>query len=78
MSSYELITVEEFTEQLSSYTPETEVTFGSSTYSNRPLIFYRFKRWAEDVLLIELNEIDEGYRSTPEHLYRITVGEIRE
>ncbi|WP_417914864.1 hypothetical protein [Candidatus Electronema sp. JM] len=78
MSSYELITVGEFTEKLSGYAPETEVTFGSSTYSHCPLIFERFKRYGKDVLLIELSEIDEDHGSTPEHLHRITVGEIRE
>ncbi|RWX46146.1 hypothetical protein H206_00438 [Candidatus Electrothrix aarhusensis] len=81
MSSYELITVEKLTKQLSSYEPETEITFGSSTYSKRPLIFLRFKRYAEDVLLIELYEdveTGESHRPTPEHVDRITVGEIRE
>lgn len=78
MSSYELITVGEFAEQLRGYAPETKVTFGSSTYSHCPLIFERFKRYGKDVLLIELSEIDESHGPSPEHLHRITVGDIRE
>ncbi|PSS72119.1 hypothetical protein [Shewanella algae] len=34
------------------------ITFGSSKYSKKPLIFYRFKARGDDLLQVELNEID--------------------
>ena len=40
--------------------PDTEITFGSSKYRKRPLIFYRFKTRGEKLLQIELNEIDQS------------------
>lgn len=76
MSEIKRVTVGELISSLQQYSPETEVTFGSSTYSKRPLIFYRFKRRGADLLQIELSEIGEGCEPTPEIDNRITVGKI--
>ncbi|MBY7997986.1 hypothetical protein KW438_21490 [Vibrio fluvialis] len=56
------------------------ITFGSSKYSKRPLIFYRFKARGDDLLQIELNEIDnETWEEDDSELHlRITVGLLRE
>jgi len=61
---------------LSNFSPEAEITFGSSKYRKRPLIFYRFKCRGEDLLQIELNEIDENFDPTSEIDCRPTVQEF--
>lgn len=53
------LTVGELRKKLESCPPETQITFGSSKYSMRPLIFYRVKQRGENYLQIELNELDE-------------------
>ena len=51
------LTVGELKSALSGLPDDMQVTFGSSRYSKRPLIFYRFKK-RDDGLQIELNELD--------------------
>jgi len=55
----EVLTVGELKEFLQGVPPETEITFGSSKYCRRPLIFNRFKKSGDKLLLIELIEIDK-------------------
>ena len=56
------------------------ITFGSSKYSKKPLIFYRFKARGDDLLQVELNEIDsESWGEQDSELHsRITIGDLRE
>ncbi|WP_027179446.1 hypothetical protein [Maridesulfovibrio bastinii] len=65
---------------LTAFDPNDEITFGSSTFSRRPLTFYRTKVRGEKLLLIELNEIHDDLsnwnRPEPEHEARITVGDL--
>ena len=56
--------------------PQTEITFGSSKFRKRPLIFYRFKSRGEKLLSIELNEIDKAYEPISEIDCRPTVGKF--
>ncbi|WP_339021825.1 hypothetical protein [Aeromonas salmonicida] len=73
------LTVGELKECISDLPSDMEITFGSSRYSKRPLIFYRFKSRGDDLLQIELNELEpEGWRNESELDYRITVGYLRE
>lgn len=53
--------------------PNMQITFGSSRYRKRPLIFYRFHFNDKDMLLIELNELDKDSENISECEYRITV-----
>jgi hypothetical protein len=69
-------TVGELMETLQKHPEDTEVTFGSSTYSKRPLIFYRFKQRGPNLLSIELSEVGDGDEPKLEIDNRITVGEI--
>lgn len=73
-----ILTVGELKRLLLNQDPETEITFGSSKYRKRPLIFYRFKQRGEDLLQIELNEIDQNFEPTSEMEHRRTVGEFLE
>lgn len=52
------LTVGELLSYLNNFPPEMEITFGSSKYTARPLIFYRFKQRGDDLLQIELNELE--------------------
>ncbi|MDC5838640.1 hypothetical protein [Vibrio europaeus] len=56
------------------------MTFGSSKYSKKPLVFNRFKARGDDLLQIELNEIDhDSWDEQDSELHsRISVGELRE
>lgn len=55
-----VLTVGELKRFLKAVAPETEITFGSSKYRKRPLVFNRFKTRGEKLLQIELNEIDQS------------------
>ncbi len=57
----ESLTVGKLCNFLSKVPPDTEITFGSSKYRMRPLVFYRFKMRGDDLLQIELNEIDGNF-----------------
>lgn len=70
------ITVRELREFLENVDPETEITFGSSKYSKRPLIFYRFKTKGPKLLLIELNELDQNFDPVSEIDCRPTVSDF--
>lgn len=73
------LTVGELKKHIADLPSDMEITFGSSKYSKRPLIFYRFKRRGDDLLQIELNELDpEGWKNDCELDHRITVGYLRE
>lgn len=60
------LTVGELKEFLKTVPPETEITFGSSKFRKRPLVFYRFKMRGDRLLQIELNEIDKSWPPTSE------------
>lgn len=69
-----MLTVGKFRELLNKYPYNSEITFGSSKYRHRPLIFYRFKQKGDDLLLIELNELDYSIQEpASEHEHRKTV-----
>lgn len=53
------LTVGELRQFLEGVPPETELTFGSSRFRKRPLIFYRFKNWDDDKVLVCLEELDK-------------------
>ncbi len=55
-----ILTVGKLRTFLEAVAPENEITFGSSKYGKRPLVFYRFKTRGEKLLQIELNEIDQN------------------
>jgi hypothetical protein len=75
----ENLTVGKLEELISDLPSDMEITFGSSRFSKRPLIFYRFKRRGDDHLQLELNEIDnEGLPEDSELDHRITVGDLKE
>lgn len=76
MGDIERMTVGELTEILQQYPPETEIIFGSSKYSKRPLLYSRCKIRGENLLQIELEEIGEGCKPTSEIDERTTVEEI--
>lgn len=65
-SQTNVLTVRKLKEFLEGVDPEAEITFGSSKYRKRPLIFYRFKMRGEKLLQIELNEIDQNFKPTSE------------
>lgn len=69
------LTVGKLRELLNKFSSDIEITFGSSKYRQRPLIFYRFKQRGEDILQIELNELDDNIREPiSEYECRKTVG----
>jgi hypothetical protein len=70
------ITTGQLKTMLSGFHPNTPISFGSSKYRKRPLVFYRFHFNDMDTLLIELNEIDECSIPVSECDCRITVSEI--
>ncbi|HCE2191320.1 TPA: hypothetical protein ACF3XD_004468 [Vibrio parahaemolyticus] len=74
------LTVGDLQECIRGLPDDMPMTFGSSKYSKRPLIFYRFKARGEDLLQIELNEIDnDTWEDEDSELHlRITVGHLRE
>lgn len=73
------LTVKELNDAISAVDDSLEITFGSSRYSKRPLIFYRFKRRGDDLLQIELNELEgEYFDDIAEIDDRITVGKLRD
>jgi len=61
-----ILTVGKLKTFLETVDPENEITFGSSKYRKRPLIFYRFKTRGEKLLQIELNEIDQDHEPISE------------
>ena len=63
---------------LGEYPEDTELTFGSSTFSQRPLIFFRCKKRGPTHICVELNELvdDDAYIPKPEHELRKTVGDL--
>ena len=67
------LTVGELRHFLQNEDPEKEITFGSSKYRMRPLIFYRFKEVEHNHLQIELSEIDPNYHPMAEIDNRRTV-----
>ncbi|MEZ9627867.1 hypothetical protein [Aliivibrio fischeri] len=73
------LTVGELLEIIGELPDDMPITFGSSKYSKKPLVFYRFKTRGADVLQIELNEIDnETWADEDSELNsRITVGYLR-
>jgi len=70
------ITVGEITKALAGLPRYTEITFGSSKYRKRPLVFYRFKSRGKTLLQIELNELDHSSENDSELESRRTVGEF--
>ena len=66
--------VGELRRYLSDLPHDMEITFGSSKWSKRPLMFYRFKKRGENLLHIELNEIDKVSPPMSECEERETVG----
>lgn len=78
------MTVGDFQEMLEKFPADQAVTFGSSSFTRRPLIFYRFKNRGPGEIFLELTEIScnprlnpEAYGNPePEHERRITVGEL--
>lgn len=71
-----VLTVGELRKFLENQSFDTEITFGSSKYRKRPLIFYRFKKRGDNLLQIELNEIDNQSEPISEIDCRKTVGEF--
>lgn len=67
------VTVGQIKHFLASVNPKSHITFGSSKYSQRPLIFYRFKRRGDNLLQIELNELDNTDDAVSEFECRETV-----
>ncbi len=74
------LTVGELLEIIQGLPDDMPITFGSSKYSKKPLIFYRFKARGDELLQIELNEIDnESWDAEDSELHaRITVGDLRQ
>ncbi|WP_020589973.1 hypothetical protein [Desulfobacter curvatus] len=72
----EVLTVGKLRTFLEKQSSDTEITFGSSKYRKRPLIFYRFKQRGDDLLQIELNEIDKQWEPISEIDCRPTVGDF--
>lgn len=76
------MTVGEFKAMFSNFPQDSMVTFGSSSYSRRPLVFYRTKIRDEKFLTIELTELilypldPDALVPEPEHEQRITVAEF--
>ena len=68
------LTVGELRQFLKNKNTEEEITFGSSKFRMRPLIFYRFKKVEEKKLQIELSEIDPNFHPMAEIDNRKTVG----
>lgn len=70
-------TVGELKSFLKTVPAETEITFGSSTFSKRPLVFYRCKRRGEDLLGIEVSELDSDPDNPCAEIdERITAGKL--
>ncbi len=69
------LTVGSLLKDLSRFPRDTPVTFGSSRWTARTLIFYRFKIRGPESLQIELSELSE-FGAGPEHESRITAGYI--
>lgn len=67
------LTVGELRQFLKNENGETEITFGSSKFRMRPIIFYRFKKLEEKLLQIELSEIDPNFHPMAEIDNRTTV-----
>ena len=44
---------------LSSIDPETEITFGSSKFLKRPLVFQKIKSYGPKIALVVLDELDK-------------------
>ncbi len=78
------MTVGEFRKSLEKFPPELVVTFGSSSFTRRHLIFNRFKNRGPGQIFLELVEITCNPRHNtdayeipePEHERRITVGNL--
>ncbi len=70
------LTVGQLRKFLETVDRENEITFGSTKYSQRPLIFYRFKQRGEKLLQIELNELEDESDQTSEIDHRKTVGDF--
>lgn len=69
-----ILTVGQLKGKLAEVDRNYQITFGSSFYRKRPLIFYRFKIRGEKLLQIELNEIDQAWEPQSEQESRETVG----
>ena len=69
-----IMTVGQFRKILGTFDRDNEVTFGSTKYTQRPLIFYRFKQRGENLLQIELNELEDEKSPEAEIDNRKTVG----
>ena len=68
--------VQELISVLAQYPDDMLITFGSTKYRKRPLIFYRTKIRGEKHLSIELNELDGSDPDMTEWSRRITVGDL--
>ncbi len=68
------LTVGELRAFLRTIPPETEITFGSSKYRKRPLVFSRFRRRGDNLLQIELSEIDQSREPASEMDERKSAG----
>jgi hypothetical protein len=71
----ETFTVGDLRKALAEFNHQDEVTFGSTTFTARPLIFFRTKVRGEKLIQIELNELDESHEE-PEHANRLTVEQL--
>ena len=72
------LTVSKIKKMIEDLDDSMEISFGSSKYSSRPLVFYRFKKRGEDLLQIELNEVEYDVQGYQEQDNRITVGYLKE
>lgn len=63
-------TVGKLKEILKNVDQNSEITFGSSKFTKRPLIFNRFKTKGEKLLLIELSELDDVFEPSSENEHR--------
>ncbi len=65
---------------LATMPPDAVVTFGSSSFSRRPLVFFRTKKRGEKLLCIEVNELFDDPENfltpEPEHEHRLTAGDL--
>lgn len=68
------ISVGELRQFLKNEDPAKEITFGSSKFRMRPMIFYRFKKVSDQLLHIELSEIDPNFHPMAEIDNRKSVG----
>ena len=70
-------TAGEFKKYLSPLLDDMEITFGSSKFTKRPLVFYRCKVRGDNIIQIELSELDDKDQEQ-EYINRKTIKFFRE